>query len=342
MAHIEISQKNYEHNLSYLAKKAGGKDKLMAVLKDNAYGHDLELMAGLASDYGIQKAAVKNFSEAKRIANYFKEVLILADHPPSLLPPENISFAAHDLEGLRKFPKGSAVHLKLDTGMHRNGIIESQIKEAFSIVHSLDLRLRGVFTHFRSADEIGSEQYWQESNYKRYVYQIKELMQYHCLPMPNFHSCNSSALLRRSTPLWDDFARCGIASYGYTHINSSFGDFDLKPVMSLWAHKLSSRTLQKGDRIGYGGMYTLSDRAVVSTYDIGYGDGFFRHDGIKELVLDSGDIILGRVSMDSLAMFGDRQKVCLFKDAKVLAKHFNTIAYDVMTKLSPTVKRVLI
>ena len=80
--------------------------------------------------------------------------------------------------------------------------------------------------------------------------------------------------------------------------------------MSLWAEKLSSRYLNKGDRVGYGGVYELSKDSIVSNYDIGYGDGFFRHDGLSELVLE-GKNILGRISMDSLSLLGDKDKVCL-------------------------------
>jgi len=82
MSYIEISKDNYKHNLNYLAKRAGGKDKIMVVLKDNAYGHDLKVMATLSASFDIKKAAVKTIDEAQSINSLFEEVLILADHPP--------------------------------------------------------------------------------------------------------------------------------------------------------------------------------------------------------------------------------------------------------------------
>ena len=69
MAFITINKAHFFHNLDVLCAKAGGKTKLMAVLKDNAYGHDLRLMASLASEYGLKRAAVKNIEEAEQIKN---------------------------------------------------------------------------------------------------------------------------------------------------------------------------------------------------------------------------------------------------------------------------------
>ena len=341
MAYIEISKDNYRHNIEYLSNKAGGKDRLMVVLKDNAYGHDLEIMAKLACGFGIKKAAVKTLEEAKKINFLFEDVLILADHPPYELQDVSISYAVHSLEGLKEFPKKSSIHVNIDSGMHRNGIRENEIQEAFEIILKNDLNLKGIFTHFRSADELSSEQYWQNENFCRAKAKVKELIKKHGLPMPKFHSCNSASLLRRTIPLEDDFARCGISTYGYTHLHKSFGEFDLKPVMSLWTEKLSTRNLKKGDRVGYGGMYELERDEKVSTYDIGYGDGFFRHNGLSELVLEEKSVC-GRISMDSLCFLGDEKKVCLFRDAHYLAKKFNTITYDVITKLSPYIKKVVV
>jgi len=342
MSYITISKENYKHNINYLAQKTGSKDKLMVVLKDNAYGHGLKIMAKLSASFGIEKAAVKNIEEAQSINSLFEEILILADHAPKESVCDNISYAVHSIEGLKKFPEGSSVHINVDTGMHRNGIIKDELEKAFLIVLDKKLILKGIFTHFKSADELSCEQFFQEENYKNIVKKSKDLVKKYKLKMPSFHSCNSAALLRRKSTFSDDFARCGIATYGYTHLGKPFGRYDLKPVMSLWAERLSTRYLVKGDRVGYGGMFELLDDSKVSTYDIGYGDGFFRHNGKSTLILENDKEVLGRVSMDSLAMIGHEDEVCIFSDAHKIAKHFHTITYDIITKLSPFIKRVIV
>jgi len=159
MSYIKINQANYKYNIEALRKKAGGKDKLMVVLKDNAYGHDLKTMAQLSSSFGIKKAAVKNIQEAKEIHIFFEETLILADHPPQEKQNDNISYAVHSIEGLKKFPIGSSLHVSIDSGMHRNGIMYDEIEETIELIIRNKHNLKGFFTHFRSADELSCEQY---------------------------------------------------------------------------------------------------------------------------------------------------------------------------------------
>jgi len=342
MAKITINSKNYFHNLELLCEKAGGIDRLMVVVKDNAYGHGLEIMAKLASEYGIKKAAVKNIKEALHVEPLFDEVLILADHPPLQRQKSNISYAVHSLESLKKFPKNSNIHLNIDTGMHRNGISMSETREALKTIRDNSLNLKGVFTHFRSADDINGELFWQQENWKKAKKEAKESIRKIGLDMPNFHSCNSSALLRSSKTIDDDFARCGIATYGYTHIDKSIATYDLKPVLSLYAHKLSTRELKKRQKVGYGGVFEARDDMVISTYDIGYGDGFFRYDGLGDLSIANGQKILGRVSMDSLCIEGRADEICLFDDVRTNAKQFNTITYEILTKLMPWIRREVV
>lgn len=342
MAFITINKAHFFHNLDVLCAKAGGKTKLMAVLKDNAYGHDLRLMASLASEYGLSKAAVKNIEEAEAIADLFEEVLVLVDHPTSHKLSPSISLAAHSYEALQALPDGTSIHLSLDTGMHRNGIKEEQIEEAMALIHAKKLRLKGVFTHFRSSDELNSEFFWQRANFERFKKRLKVLIEEYGLPQTSFHSCNSAGLLRTHSLNGDDYARTGIAMYGYTTLDPLIATFDLKPVLALWAEKLSSRILKKGERVGYGSVYEAKKDELISTYDIGYGDGFFRFDGFSPVAMADGSLTKGRMSMDSFCLGGDAPNVCMFDDANPLAQQFHTISYEIITKLYPALKRKII
>ncbi len=339
MSKIIIKKENYFHNLELLSQKAGGKEKLMAVIKDNAYGHGLELMAQLASEFGITKAAVKTLDEALHVEQLFKEVLILADHPPTELYSPNISFAVHSFEFLKKFPKKSNIHLNIDTGMHRNGVQMSELEDVLTYIKENSLNLKGIFTHFRSADDFNGELFWQQENWKKAKDESLMILKELEMKRPFFHSCNSSALLRSKDGIEDDFARCGIATYGYTHIDKNIATYDLLPVMSLYANRLSTRVLKKGKKVGYGGVYMAREDKIISTYDIGYGDGFFRYDGLGDLSIANGQKIRGRVSMDSLCVEGDREEICLFDDVTKLSIYFNTITYEILTKLMPWIKR---
>ncbi|BCD67501.1 alanine racemase [Nitratiruptor sp. YY09-18] len=332
MGYIKLSKSAFFHNLGLIIKRAGCKDKVAIVLKDNAYGHGLLEIAKLANEYGIKRAVVRNTAEAKEIENLFDYILILADAPQQKV---KFHYTINSLEDLKKFPTGSNIELKVDTGMHRNGIVPDELEEAFTLIKKRGLNLKGIFTHFRSADELSSELFWQERIFDEVKRRSLELVKRYGLLQPLFHSCNSAALFRKQK-LDDDFARVGIAAYGYLESDEIFDLPPLQSVLSLWAKKLSTRSLQKGQRVGYGGVFEADRDMVVSAYDIGYGDGIFRAQ--KSIVNGK---ILGRVSMDSIIVEGEQDEICIFDDAKKVAKEIGTISYEVLVKLSQSLPRIV-
>ncbi len=333
MATIKISKNNLYHNLNQLALKTGDKEKIAAVLKDNAYGHGIEIMAKLVSEYGLSQAVVINTQEAKKISSYFQNILILNDTP---IEKENFSYSISDLESLKNYQGNAKIELKVDTGMHRNGIELSDLEQALKIIKEKDLNLFGVFTHYRSADELSSELAWQQKNFET----VKEKVLASGFT-PRFHSFNSAALLRASS-FSEDIARIGIAMYGYSELPSTFESAPLKPVLSLWAKRTSTRTLQKGQRVGYGGDFVAPKSMQVSTYDVGYGNGLFRGDSNNPLVTKEKLPILGRVSMDFITLESTKEELCIFDDAQKVAQHFNTISYEITTALKESLPRIVI
>ena len=339
MSYITLNKSNFFHNLTLISKQIGAKEKLFVVLKDNAYGHGIKEMAKLSSEFGIKRCAVKTCKEALLIRDDFQYTLILSDIPDTKI--ENIGITINYIDSIKKIPKNSLVELKVDTGMHRNGIKPKEIESALKLIDKNHLILKGVFTHFRSADELSSEYFWQRENFKEVKKRVRELCKQLNLPKPYFHSHNSAAIFRNSN-FDEDYARSGISIYGYHYLNPPLQNPPLKPVLSLWAEKLSQRELKKGERVGYGGVFEAKRDIVISTYDIGYGDGLFRYDGLGNLKVANGKPILGRVSMDSFSLEGDDEKVCVFNDATKFANYFNTITYEIITNLSPNIRRVIV
>jgi len=332
MAYILIDKANFYHNLSQLALKAGGKKRLAVVLKDNAYGHGLELMAELAAEYGIRQAVVISRREAERILAFFDHVLILGGRPE---PIEKCSFAVSELRVLEEIDPETLIELKVDTGMHRNGIDPRDLATALEIVRRRGLRLHGVMTHYRSADELTSEYFWQKKRFETVKRRVRKAGF-----TPRFHSHNSAALLR-CKGFDEEIARVGIAIYGYNTLPEGFDPVELRPVLSLWARRTSTRRVEAGARIGYGGSYTVLRAMTVSTYDLGYGDGWPRGDAADSYMTGEGLPILGRVSMDFVTLEGDRETVCIMADAQRAAKHYGTICYEMTTALMPTIYRTV-
>ena len=334
MSFIKISRKNFIYNINQIVQKTGSIDRLALVLKDNAYGHGLSLMTRLAFEAGVKHAVVRKLQEAYEIEDFFETILVLSDTPKTT-SSKKIHIVINDLNHIDKIPKNTSVELKVDTGMHRNGVLTSEFVKAVEKIKEHSLNLVGVLTHFRSADEMGSEFFWQCKEFDR----IKKIAQKLGIKDVRWHSCNSAGLFRLNR-FDEDIARVGIAAYGCLKMPKPFNLPKLKPVMSLWAERISTRELEAMQRVGYAGAGQLQNKGIVSTYDIGYGDGWIR--GNKPYVLPNKKEIIGRISMDAISIKTDEEQICIFDNAIDVAKQLNTIAYEILVKLSPTIKRTIV
>lgn len=341
MAHLLINKQNYFHNLDTINQKLQNIDKIAVVLKDNAYGHGLIEIAQIANEYGIKKAVVRTIKEAEQINHLFDYILVLGE-----LPKENYSHTFHiainSLSDIEKMCKDTIIHLKIDTGMHRNGISQNDLEIAISMVFKQGLILGGVFTHHRSSDVLSSEFYWQKVNFSHVKSNTLKICEKLSIPNPVFHSLNSSGVFRCKN-IDDDFVRIGIASYGYSENLFPLEVPNLKPVASLIAKKISSTKLKKGQRVGYGGNFEAPKDMDISTYDIGYGDGFLRFTpSCGSYFTPKGYQILGNISMDCISMDCEDEEVVVFDNVTSLAKLHNTISYEITTALSPNLKRLVV
>lgn len=338
MAHIVLHKNHLYHNLGLLSKKAGGIEKIFAVLKDNAYGHGLELIAKEINKAGAIRVIVRDLEEALKIQHYFKEILVLSEKPQNFKPISKIIFAINSIEALKNVPKNTTIALKVDTGMHRNGIKIDDIYSACKIIKEKLLDFHSIFTHFRSADELGSEYFWQKRNFQEVKLIYNNIKNTYLMRDVFFHSSNSAALLR-CNEIEDDFARVGIAMYGYNTLPKGFHKEILKPVMELFGEKMSQRVLHVNQKIGYGGAYTAKKDMIVSFYDIGYGDGVLRFNGTGQLKTTNGCLILGKTSMDGMSIESCADKISIFNDLTSWSQYFNTIPYEFLVNLSSKIKR---
>jgi alanine racemase len=340
MSYIKLSKKNYFYNLDTILKKTKSKDKIALVLKDNAYGHGLVEIATLAKEYGIKKAVVRNYNEAIKIKNYFEYILILADTNITTFS-HTFHIAINNIDDISKLPPNSNIHLKIDTSMHRNGIAPNMLKEAIYRALEHNLNITGIFTHFKSADSFNSELFYQKALFNSLKIEVLNLCEKLNIQPPSFHIANSSALFRCDDVVYD-FVRIGLASYGYILLDQEFKKPLLKPVLSLYANKLNTIYLTKNQTIGYNGKFQAKCNMVISTYDIGYADGFRRIANNDEFLLDTGYKILGTISMDSMAIDTNKDEICLFDNISSLAHFHNTIEYELLVNLNPNIKRIII
>jgi len=336
MAYITLNKNNFFNNLDIIAKQTSSKDKIAIVLKDNAYGHGLQEMAKLSQTYGLSKAVVQTQEEANEIEQYFEYVLVLAGLPKQA--SKKIRYTINDINSIEKFPKNTLVELKVDTGMHRNGIDISDMQEAFQRIQEAKLILEAVFTHHRCADELTSQWFWQNKKFDEVKVISKKLAKEFHFKNLRFHSANSASLFRTKN-FSEDMVRVGLASYGY--IESSFLEAELSPVLSLHLEKNSSRLVKKGQALGYGASFTCEKDTIVSNYDFGYGAGFLRQCS-NNFTTTNQEKLVGRISMDNSSFISDKDEIVLFNNAKKIAKSANTIVYEVLTSLKHNIKRVIL
>ncbi len=360
MALITLDKNAYESNLSLIARKAGGFERVICVLKDNAYGHGIELVAPLAKNLGVNFVALKDETQAFFLQGFFKNILILSHHPNGKESAEFI-YALNSKDDLARLKNGSRIHLKIDTGMHRNGILPDELEEVFDKAKRYNLYIEGLFTHFASADECENSYLTQKQVFESAKKRALKLSSQRLI----FHSHNSAALFRCDKLPENELCRVGLAQFGYNEFEPN-----LQRVLKLYAHRLSSRVLKAGQSVGYGGVFTAKRDISIATYDLGYADGLFRYNGKGVLPLaepskleNMGEIqtnlaesgvnssenshkkkahLLGRMSMDSFSCEDLGECVCVFNDARIWAEFFGTIEYEILVKLSPFIPRVLV
>ncbi len=322
MATLYINKSNLFKNLD---KISSINPNILAVIKDNAYGHGIITVSKLLKEYGIKKVCVRNSDEADIIKGFFEEILIF--NPTGARNAKNISYAINSIKQLKK-NRHPYIHLKIDTGMHRNGILEDEIDKALEICLEKNFKIRGVFSHFCCSEEENCDTFIQYEKFKKIKSKIEKFCKINDLKRPIFHIANSTAL--NKLPDTFDFVRPGIAMYG--------GIEGYEPVMSLVAKGISIREIEN-DGVGYNKTFFSENKIKLTTVDIGYADGipYFKNGcELKETKA------VGKISMDYMSVLGEHKEVVVFDDIKEFVKNFETITYEILVKMSPRIKRVVV
>ncbi|UJF19547.1 alanine racemase [Vibrio sp. SS-MA-C1-2] len=348
-AHIDRDALKY--NLQRIKEKAP-MSQVLAVVKANAYGHGLVQIAEAVEEAdGFGVARIEE-ALSLRAGGVVKPILLLEGfYEPkdlAILVANNIQTVIHCYEQLEALEQAQlsapvVVWLKVDTGMHRLGILPEQLPE---FVQRLDACRNVVeplryMSHLGCADELDSSvtvQQCQTFKSLTHGYQGER-------------SLAASAGLLAWPECQFDWVRPGIIMYGVSPFkDNNASDLGFKPVMRLTSSIIAVRNLKKGDKVGYGGVWQSQHDTKIGVIAIGYGDGYPRMAPSGTPVWINGRKVplAGRVSMDMLTVdlgpnasekVGDQ--VTLWGPelpAEEVAEHIGTIAYELVTKLTPRVK----
>jgi len=361
----EVDLDAIAHNARGLKERAGEGIELMAVVKANAYGHGAMPVARTALENGASRLAVNRTLEGVELrqAGITAPILILGYSLPSeaetivrwdLTPTVNTVEGALALSAMSdRQGKVTPIHVKVDTGMGRFGLLPDEVLPFVRRIAELPgLKLEGLFTHFAVAD-LADKTYTrrQFGCYMQVVQQLEEAG----FTVPLKHVGNSATNLDLPG-MHLDMVRCGIALYGLRPSDEVEPAVPLKPAMALKSRVARVRTLPPGSSISYGCTYTTTRPTPVALVPVGYGDGYHRILSNKGSVLIGGKRapIVGRVCMDQFVVDvtdinGVRQddEVVVFGrqggeeiSAEEVATLAGTINYEVVTSILPRVTRV--
>lgn len=303
------------HNAAVLQAAAPGA-QLCAVVKANGYGHGEVAAAHAALSAGATILAVARVVEGCRLRNAGIEAPIwvlsepeerewieVADYDlqPAVYTEAGIAAAA---EAAKDAPKGNglAVHLKIDTGMHRVGAApDDAVERARQITAAPMLMLASVWTHLAMADSPGEP--FNDVQLDRYEQALADIAAAG-IDVPMTHASNSGAV-----HAWPrahrDVIRCGISLYGMPPSPELAGELDLKPALS-WTSAVSLvKQLQPGDRVSYGQRTEVTEPTIAATVPVGYADGYRRslwNGPPNVLIGGKRRRILGVVTMDQMVI----------------------------------------
>jgi alanine racemase len=375
----EVDLTAIARNVGELRRRTDPNAKLMAVVKANGYGHGAIEVARTALANGAEWLGVARLPEAiaLREAGFSAPILVLGYTPPAaaeqLIERElrqavysPAAAEAYSRAGLRR-GKRIPVHLKVDTGMGRLGMVPAAlaredtkeavghdfISAATAILRLPGLSAEGIFTHFAASDSADL------SCAKRQLdlfLEVLSALRAVGIEFPMRHAANSAAVIQLPESHLD-LVRPGIALYGLTPSNETdLTGIRLQPAMALKTRIIHLKTVPAGTCISYGMTYRTPSPTVIATIPAGYADGYRRLLSSRGRMLVHGRRVpvVGRVCMDltmldvgavpdvemedEVVIFGRQAGECISADD--LARELGTINYEVVCDLTARVPRV--
>lgn len=357
---LEVDLDAVVHNFNFYKSRLNPDMKLVCMVKANAYGagaveiaktlqyHRCDYLAVAVAEEGIQlrKEGISlPLIVLNPEVNGFEE-LFSNDLEPEIYNFRILEAFIKEAErrGITHYP----VHLKIDTGMHRLGFLPEQIPEMVAILkRQKGLKVHSVFSHFSASESWHFDDftYRQMDIFRKATEEIENTLHY---PVYK-HILNSAGIERFRDTQWD-MARLGIGLYGI----SASGLQGLKNVCTLKTSILQIKEISSNETVGYGRKEKLDHDARIATIRFGYADGLDRQFGNRKgKVLINGQYapIVGNVCMDlcmvdvtgihaaegdTVILFGENLSVI------ELAESIGTIPYEILTSVSPRVKRIYI
>ena len=371
LSYIELSKKNLIHNLKTL-KDLTKKAKIVAVVKGNAYGHGQNEVAKILEpfvDYfqvnsifelkllrkiSRKKTFVLGYVEKNDLSRAIKLGCILSVF--SLEQMSTISAIAKSVNMVQE------IHLPIDAYLGREGFLEKELPKIFTELKKYkNIKLTGIYAHFANIEDTNNFTH-AEKQINKYKKAIEIAEKFGFKKLQTHISATSGLLVYEKEKGVHPLVRLGIGVYGMWpsgHLKYLYKNkIELKPVLS-WKTKIAQiKTLSAGSTIGYGLTHMVYVSTRIAVIPQGYADGLDRGLSNKGEVLIRGTRckILGRVAMnmfvanvnhlkdikteDEVVIIGKQRRERI--TAEEIAEKIDTINYEITTRLSPLLPRIVI
>jgi len=371
---LEISKKNLLFNIAQLRKVIGIKVKLLAVIKANAYGHGVKEVGSIIKNK-VDWFGVANVYEALllRDQKIYNPILVLSyyENEPYRLTQaiqKKISLVVYTKDQVllldsiaKKLKKKAFVHLKIDSGTSRVGILPNEVERFVSYIKKYKhIEIEGVFSHFSDSEADLKYSKKQLAIFKDALQKVRS-----SYPEASAHmACSAATVVIPSSHL--NLARSGIMIYGLhpsKKTNHAPGKKDyigqnirLKPVLTWKTKILQVKNIPAGSYVGYGRTFKTQRKTKLVVLPVGYADGYDRGLSNVGQVLISGKRarVIGRICMNlmmidatgvpakagqEVVLIGRQGKQQIF--AEDSAEKLGTINYEVVTRISWTLPRIV-
>lgn len=362
----EVDLSAIAFNLKGIRARVGPGIGIMAVVKANAYGHGMERVStfvdqGLADCFGV---AFPEEGLALRTAGIRKPIHVFTlptasqahlytDHDLEATVSSTRDLALLDREAGRA-GKPVRIHLKVDTGMNRIGVKPAELEAVVAgLARSRRLELKGVFTHFATADEPRRDFLrTQIAGFQRSLEQLRSLG-----VEPDVVHCANSACILDMPETWYSMVRAGVMMYGYYPSKTTSESVPIRPALTWKTRVMLVKVIEPGETVSYGRRFAATRRTRIATLPVGYADGFTRLLTGKAHVLLRGKRfpVAGSICMDQLMVdVGDEpvepddEAVLIGRQGEgycpawELADALGTIPYEICCAISSRVPRTYI
>lgn len=354
-AWTEIDLGKLRRNLQLIRADLPAAVKLLAVVKDEAYGHGALDVTRIALDEGAWGCGLSTLEEAMALRDegITAPLLLLGERQEAELSwcvAHDLTVCVNEPQIVRTlakiataFGKQVPVHVKIHSGMSRYGVRWDEALPLLELIAAEKaIRLEGVMTHFAQSDE--TDKTFANLQFARF-HEVMAGLKARGVSVPLRHACNSGGFLDLPQAHLD-MVRVGILLFGIFPSSVCRRIPGLEPVMSVKARIAAIQKLKPGEVVGYGMRYTAPSERRIAVLPIGYGDGFPR-------VRNQGGVLLhgrrapliGGIAMDALMVdITDIPEARMWDEAVIMgrqgneeitvhemAKLKNSVSYDVLT-----------